>query len=198
MGQPMVLPKFEPQGDRPHWVLRAAWVAGGLLLLSIIGLAGVLMHHRTLETRAYVANADVIARAKVEAEAKIAAAAAAVPGIRAERRARAAMLAAQSVPATTAPATGTMDAAPSGPKATVSATTVLATGTTHAAPSGPKPTVAVHHHHARSSHGGKGRKISSKAVETSASRMPPSSTKTDAIDDLLKRMSEPNGKPGGG
>ena len=189
MGQPMVLPKFEPQGDRPHWVVRAAWVAGGLLLFSIIGLAGVLMHHRTLETQAYVANADAIARAKAEAEAKIAAAAAAAPGIRAERRAaRAAMLAAQSVPATTVPATGTMDAAPSGPKPTVPATTVLATGTTHAAPSGPKPTKAVHHHHARSSHGGKGTKISSKAAETSDSGMPPSSSKTDAIDDLLKRM----------
>lgn len=158
----MVLPKFELQGDKPHWAIRAAWVAGGVLLFSIVGLAAVIMHHRTLETQAHIAKAEAIARVKADAEAKIAAAA-----LRAEKEgARAAKLEAQSVPATTVPAAGT----------------------TEDAPSGPKPSKSSRSHHGRFAHGGKGAKLFPKTGGKSDSGRPAPSGKPDPIDELLKKM----------
>lgn len=167
MGQPVVLPKFELQGDKPHWAIRAAWVAGGVLLFSIVGLAAVIMHHRTLETQAHIAKAEAIARVKAEAEAKIAAAAAAAAALRAEKElARSAKLAAQSVPATTVPAAGS----------------------TEDTPSGPKPSKSARSHHGRFSHGGKGAKLFPKVGGKSDSGRPAPSGKPDPIDELLKKM----------
>jgi hypothetical protein len=101
MGQPVVLPKFELQEDRPHWAVRAAWLTGGLLLIAVLGLAAVIVHHRNLETQAQIAKAEAIARVKAEAEAKVAAIAAAA---KAQKEAElAAKAAARSIPVTTVP-----------------------------------------------------------------------------------------------
>lgn len=111
MGQPMVLPKFELPGDKPHWAVRAAWISGGLLLASGIGLGAVIVHHRNLENQVEVAKAEAIAKVKAEAEAKIAAKVAAEKAAVAEEKARkegelSAKLAARSLPATTVPGVG--------------------------------------------------------------------------------------------
>ena len=74
MGDPVVLPKFELPGDRPHWAVKLAWISGIVLEVSVIGLGAVVMHHRRLEMEAHVAREEAIARVKAEAEAKVAAA----------------------------------------------------------------------------------------------------------------------------
>ena len=167
MGEPVVLPKFELPGNRPHWAIRAAWMAGGLLLLSVIGLVVVIMHHRTLETQAHIAKAEALARVRAEAEARVAAAAAAATAARAEREAaHAAKLADQSVPATTVPSTGTVGDVP---------------GTV-------RPAKVGHGHRAHPSRGSKNGKMAAKSGGKTDSGRPPSSGKPDAIDELLKKM----------
>ena len=168
MGQPVVLPKFELPGDRPHWAIRAAWATGGLLLLSVVGLAAVIMHHRTLETQAHIARAEALAKVKAETDGKIAAAAAAAASARAAREAeRAAKLAAQSVPATTVPAAGAVGDGPSGIKS---------------------PSRSNHGHRGHSSHASKGLKVTGKSGGKADSGRASSSGKPDAIDELLKKM----------
>lgn len=44
----------------------------GVLLVSILGLAAVVMHRRSLETKAEIAKAEAIAKAKADAEARVA------------------------------------------------------------------------------------------------------------------------------
>jgi hypothetical protein len=95
MGQPVVLPKFELPGDKPHWAVRAAWIAGGLLLLSIVGLGAMIVHHRNLQTQALLAKDEARAKAKADAEAKVLAVAAAAKAAKeAEIAAKQAQLAA--------------------------------------------------------------------------------------------------------
>ena len=165
MGQPVVLPKFDLPGDKPHWAVRAAWVVGGLLLVSVIGLSAVIMHHRTLETQAQLAKAEAIAKIKAEAEAKVAAAAAAARA--AKEVELAAKLAAQPVPATTVPAVAT-----------------TGTGDVGGAASASKASRAHRAHASRA----KGGKTSSKASAKSDSGRGSSSGKPDAIDELLRKM----------
>jgi multidrug efflux pump subunit AcrA (membrane-fusion protein) len=87
MGQPVVLPKFELPGDKPHWAVRLAWVTGTALLVSVLVLGGVILHHRSLEAKVELARQEVIAKAKAEAQAKLDAIAAAVAAARAAKEA---------------------------------------------------------------------------------------------------------------
>jgi hypothetical protein len=164
MGQPVVLPKFELPGDRPHWAVRAAWITGGLLLLSVVGLGVAIVHHRNLETEAHIAKAEAIAKVKAEAEAKVAAIAATA---KAQREAELeAKRAAQTVPATTV------------------ATSEMAGNDSGAQKSSAK---SNHSHKAKSSHGTKTSKTASKGgakTETKAI----SGRSDAAIDELLKKM----------
>jgi predicted lipid-binding transport protein (Tim44 family) len=144
--------------------VRVAWVVGGLLLVSVVGLGVVIMHHRTLETQAQLAKAEAVAKIKAEAEAKVAAAAAAARA--AKEVELAAKRAAQPVPATTVPAAAT------------------ASGDVGGAPAAPR---TVHAHRAHGSHA-KGGKTSSKASVKSDSGRGSSSGKPDAIDELLRKM----------
>jgi hypothetical protein len=169
MGQPVVLPKFELSGDKPHWAVLAAWIVGGLLLLSIIGLGAVIVHHRNLVTQAHIARAEAIAKVKAEAEAKVAAAVAAA---KAQKDAElAAKIAAQTVPATTV--------------TTVRSTGVPADSSAVAAKGMPTPARPSHSSRGRVPHPFKGIKTSPKASSRSESR---ASTKPDAIDELLRKM----------
>ena len=169
MGQPVVLPKFELPEDRPHWVVRAAWITGGLLLVSVLGLAAVIVHHRNLETQAQIAKAEAIARVKAEAEAKVAAIAAAA---KAKKEAElAAKVAARSIPATTLPG-----AATPGGDGSSGATARVATGTGQA-----------RRHYPR------GAKFKSKSgpgglAGFKSDKKPAASNKPDAIDELLRKM----------
>jgi hypothetical protein len=87
MGQPVVLPKFELPGDKPHWAVRLAWVTGAALLVSVLVLGGVILHHRSLEAKVELARQEVMAKAKAEAQAKLDAIAAAVAAARAAKEA---------------------------------------------------------------------------------------------------------------
>jgi len=91
MAEPVVLPKFELPGDKPHWAMRLAWVTGGALLVSVLVLGGVILRHRALEARVEQARADAIAKVAAEAEARVeakrSAAAAAVAAARAAKEA---------------------------------------------------------------------------------------------------------------
>src|SRR3569832_2275083 len=82
MSDPVVLPKFELPGEKPHWAVRAAWISTAVLVVAIVGLVGILMHRHTLEVEAHVKREEAIARVKAEADAKVAAAAAAAKAIR--------------------------------------------------------------------------------------------------------------------
>jgi hypothetical protein len=173
MGQPVLLPKFELPGDKPHWAIRAAWITGGLLLVSIIALGAVISHHRNLETQADIARSEALARVKAEADAKVAAIAAVAKAQReAELEAKvAARLAAQAIPATTV--SSTSDG--SDPSNLV-----------------PKPTKAGHSRRAHFSHGAKAMNTHSTgtgimtASKSNGSRS--ASNKPDAIDELLRKM----------
>jgi hypothetical protein len=163
MGQPVVLPKFELPGDRPHWAVRTAWIAGGFLLVSIVGLGFVIVHHRNLETQAHIARAEAIAKVRAEAEAKVAIAAASA---KAERDAvLAAKLAARTVPATT----------------------VAAAGASAESPNPGKPAKSNHGHRGHSMRGAKGSKTAGKTAPKSESGKS-ASNKPDAIDELLRKM----------
>src|SRR3569623_1738832 len=80
MSDPVVLPKFELPGEKPHWAVRAAWSSTAVLVVAIVGLVGILMHRHTLEVEAHVKREEALARVKAEAAAKVAAAAAAKAG----------------------------------------------------------------------------------------------------------------------
>lgn len=78
MAQPVVLPKFELPGDKPHWAVRLAWGTGAVLLVSVLGLGAVMVHRHGLESQVEAAKAEAVAQTKAEAERKIAAAATAL------------------------------------------------------------------------------------------------------------------------
>jgi hypothetical protein len=84
MGQPVVLPKFELAGDKPHWSVRLAWGTGAVLLASVLGLGAVIVHRQGLEkevqtarAQAVASKAEAVAKMKADADRKVAAAAAA-------------------------------------------------------------------------------------------------------------------------
>ena len=161
MGQPVVLPKFELSGDRPHWAVRAAWITGGLLLVSVLALGAVIVHHRNLETQAQLAKVEAIARVKAEAEAKVAAVAAAA---KVQKEAElAAKLAAQGLPADTL----------------VGAASTGDSGTSDRAG---KASQARRAHASRSGKSFRSAKTAGKSPSKSASSKP------DAIDELLRKM----------
>lgn len=163
MGQPVVLPKFELQGDKPHWAVRAAWITGGLLLISLVGLGAIIFHHRNLETQAHIAKAEAIARVKAEAEAKVAVIAAKA---KAQREAELeAKVAAQRLPATTLPGG------------------VSASGDSPAVPA--KTAKSGQARRSRSAYAKGNRSV---ARSSSKSDSKPASNKPDAIDELLRKM----------
>ncbi|MEP6655136.1 MAG: hypothetical protein ABJA82_17360 [Myxococcales bacterium] len=169
MGQPVVLPKFELQEDRPHWAIRAAWITGGLLLVSVLGLAAVIVHHRNLETQAQIARVEAIARVKAEADAKVAAIAAAA---KAQKEAElAAKVAARSIPATTVPGAATAGSGSSGDKAKA------ATGST-----------ARRGHSSHSAKAFKSKSGPGGLAGFKSDKKPAASNKPDAIDELLRKM----------
>jgi hypothetical protein len=171
MGQPVVLPKFELSGDKPHWAIVAAWIVGGLLLLSIVGLGAVIVHHRNLVMQAHIARVEAVAKVKAEAEVKAAAVAAAV---KAQREAElAAKMAARAVPATTVPATA------GGVPAADASTPVAVKG----APNRPS-----HASRGKVAHGSKATKTPWPKASSSSKSEPRSSSKPDAIDELLRKM----------
>jgi membrane protein involved in colicin uptake len=169
MGEPVVLPKFQLHGDKPHWAVRAAWISGGVLLLSIAGLVAVIMHRHTLEVEAHVAKQEALARVKAEAESRVAAAAAAAKAAKEAELAdkRAALAAAEAAKAAqNAPAGAADDTAAKGTKTS---------------------------HRSHSGHGGKASKLAAKTgggVKTDSSTKSSGSgkPKSDPIDDLLKKM----------
>ena len=169
----MVLPKFELPGDRPHWAVRAAWIAGGLLLLSIIGLGAVIVHHRNLETRAHLEKIEALAKVKAEAEAKVAAVAAAAKAVKeAEIAARVAQAnAAAAQKAAAAEAAGGAGAGADGGLKSFKATRSGHRGKSSKSSKWPTKTVTTKTAMQDKSTGGK-----------------PKSNKPDAIDELLKKM----------
>lgn len=170
MGQPVVIPKFELPEDRSHWAVRAAWITGGLLLVSVLGLAAVIVHHRNLENQVQIAKAEAIARVKAEAEAQVAAIAAAA---KAQKEAElAAKVAARSIPATTLPgATTAGSGGNSGDKANA------ATGSTQA-----------RRHYSRSAKTFKSKSGPGGVAGFRSDKKPAASNKPDAIDELLRKM----------
>jgi multidrug efflux pump subunit AcrA (membrane-fusion protein) len=176
MGQPVVLPKFELPGDKPHWAVRLAWVTGAALLVSVLVLGGVILHHRSLEAKVELARQEVIAKAKAEAQAKLDAIAAAVAAARAAKEAELAAAkqkqAERAVPANTV--------------ASVAESSDLG----GAARSGGR----VRHGHA--GHGSKGLHVAAADKAAPAKSDDPTgkkaaranSAKNDVIDDLLAKM----------
>jgi len=166
MGQPVVLPKFELPGDKPHWAVRAAWITSGVLLLSIVGLGAVIVHHRNLQTEAHLAKARAIAQVKADAEAKVAMAAAEA---KAKREAELAAKLAAQAPRPSAPpgaeGAGLNDGSPAA-----------------------KPAKASRGHRGRSSHPAKGTRMAAKSGGKPDSGGKPSTRNDDAIDALLKKM----------
>ena len=181
MSDPVVLPKFELPGEKPHWAVRAAWISTAVLVVAIVGLVGILMHRHTLEVEAHVKREEAIARVKAEADAKVAAAAAAAKAIReaelADKRAQEAAAAAAKAAALAAKA----GEAPDGDAAI-------------AAKAGKTST-----HRSHSGHGGKGSKTAAKAspssgkdstpaIKDNSSSLKPKNGKPDPIDDMLRKM----------
>ena len=175
MGQPVVLPKFELPGDKPHWAVRAAWIVGGLLLVSIICLGAVIVHHRNAQTDAILAKEEARVRAKADADAKVAAIAAAAKAVKEAE-----------IAAKVAQAKAAADA-----KAAAHAARAEAAGA-EAAGDGTKSTRSGHR-----SRAGKAKvsvKAGGAAGPASTTAMKDKSTggtksnKPDAIDELLKKM----------
>ena len=185
MSDPVVLPKFELPGEKPHWAVRAAWISTAVLVVAIVGLVGILMHRRSLEIEAHVRREEAIARVKAEADAKVAAAAAAAKAAKeaelADKRAREEAAAAAKAAAL---------AAASGDKADESGDGDAKTKAAKAAS-----------HRSHSGHGGKGSKTAAKAssstasakeggggVKDNSSSLKPKNGKPDPIDDMLRKM----------
>lgn len=183
MSDPVVLPKFELPGEKPHWAVRAAWISTAVLVVAIVGLVGILMHRHTLEIDAHVRREEAIARVKAEADAKVAAAAAAAKAVKeaelADKRATEAAAAAAKAAALAAKAGEAADADADG-KAKVARTST---------------------HRSHSGHGGKGSKTAAKAsgstspkdsggggVKDNSSSLKPKNGKPDPIDDMLRKM----------
>jgi len=184
MSDPVVLPKFELPGEKPHWAVRAAWISTAVLVVAIAGLVGILMHRHSLEVEVHVKREEAIARVKAEADAKVAAAAAAAKAAKeaelADLHAREAAAAAAKAAALAAKAgeAGEND------------------GDAEAKAKGAK----TGSHRSHSGHGGKGSKSAAKAsgataskdggggVKDNSSSLKPKSGKPDPIDDMLRKM----------
>jgi hypothetical protein len=184
MGDPVVLPKFELPGDKPHWGVRVAWITGGLLLLSVVGLGAVIMHHRNLETQARVAKIEAIEKLKAEHEAKIAAALAAQAAAKARKEAEiAAKLAAQTMPATTMQSAGEPEdlSTPGKPGKRGHGHRSHTAHVTKGTPTAPRPGTKLD---------GRSAGSKSESVDDMLRKKPgrSASSKADPIDELLKKM----------
>lgn len=184
MSDPVLLPKFELPGEKPHWAVRAAWISTVVLVVAIGGLVAILMHRHSLEVEAHVRREEAIARVKAEADAKVAAAAAAAKAAKeaelADRHAREAEAAAAKAAALAAKAGETADSGSAGD--------AKAKGTKSSG------------HRSHSGHGGKGSKSAVKAsgaasskdggggVKDNSSSLKPKNGKPDPIDDMLRKM----------
>jgi hypothetical protein len=185
MSEPVVLPKFELPGEKPHWAVRAAWISTAVLVVAIGGLVGILMHRHSLEIEAHVRREEAIARVKAEADAKVAAAAAAAKAVKeaelADQHAREAAAAAAKAAALAAKAGETADTDGDG--------VAKARGAKSSS------------HRSHSGHGGKGSKSAVKTaggasskdsggggVKDNSSSLKPKSGKPDPIDDMLRKM----------
>ena len=47
MGEPVVLPKFELHGDKPHWAVKLAWISGVLLIVAVVCLGALVIRTTT-------------------------------------------------------------------------------------------------------------------------------------------------------
>lgn len=186
MSDPVVLPKFELPGEKPHWAVRAAWISTAVLVVAIVGLVGILMHRHTLEVEAHVKREEAIARVKAEADAKVAAAAAAAKAAKeaelADRHAREEAAAAAKAAALAKKGSEAGEAADDDGE-----------GKSKVAKNGG--------HRSHSGHGGKGSKTAAKSagaasskdsggggVKDNSSSLKPKSGKPDPIDDMLRKM----------
>ena len=171
MGQPVVLPKFELPGDKPHWAVKAAVVAGILLLISVIGLGAVIMHRNSVETQAHLAKVEALARIKAEADAKVAAAAAAA---RAAKEAELAAKRAAEIAAAT----------------TLAAATPAPGGDPGTDPKSASKTPRASHGHHGKPHVGKTTTKTGGKVDASSSTKPSGDSKRNdaAIDAILSKM----------
>ena len=173
MSDPVVLPKFELPGDKPHWAVRAAWISAVVLLLSIVGLGAIIMHRRTLEVQTHLAKQEALARVKADAEAKVAAAAAAAKAAKEAELAdkHAAEAAAAAAKAAAAQEGGGVDAS--------------------AKVAGKSAPHAHRSHAGHGSHGDKNGKLTGGKVagkDSSGNKGGGKGPKSDPIDDLLKKM----------
>jgi len=177
MGDPLVLPKFELPGDKPHWAVRVAWITGAVLLVSVVGLTAVIMHRRSLEAEAQIAKIEAIARVKAEAQAKVDAAIAAANAAREQRELAAAAALAQKRAAAQAVAANTVG---------------TSTGDPNAPSDGKGDKAASKGHRSHAGHGSKGTKVASKPggkVDSGKSSSGKSAAnKPDPIDEMLKKM----------
>jgi len=181
MSDPVVLPKFELPGEKPHWAVRAAWITTAVLVVAIAGLVGILMHRHSLEVEAHVRREEAIARVKAEADAKVAAAAAAAKAAKeaelADKHAREAAAAAAKAAALAAKSSEATDG--------------------DADPDTKAKGTKTSGHRSHSGHGGKGSKTAAKTagskdsgggVKDNSSSLKPKSGKPDPIDDMLRKM----------
>jgi hypothetical protein len=160
MSEKVVLPKFDLPGSGPHPAVRALWIVGGLLAVSMLVLGGAMWRHHAAEEAA-----------AQEAKAKIAQQAAEAQAAKAKALAKAEAAAAKD--------SQTKDGQTKG--------SAPATGTT--TPSASPAVAADAHHRASGSHRhakatGKGNAL---AKTDTHAKAPPLSKKKgdDAIDKLL-------------
>jgi hypothetical protein len=173
MSEKVVLPKFDLPGQGPHPAIKALWIVGGLLGLSMLGLGGALWHHQSQQVAAEEA---VKAAADARTAEAVAAADAAKAKLAADEQAKAQAKA----------------DAKAGVK-TAGAHAAVAVAKNEKDDAGDKPAATADHkhghHHASShaSHGGKtlangdGHAGKSSASSSSSSNK----KKDDAIDKLL-------------
>lgn len=191
MGDPVLLPKFELPGEKPHWAVRLAWISGIVLIVAVVGLAGVIMHHRKLEVDAHIAREEAIARVKAEAEAKVAAAVAVAKAQKeaelAEKRALAEKAAAEA--AAKAAAKAEAKAAAAAALAEANADAGKKSGKLHRSHSGHgSRTTGTKVASVTSLKGGSGDGSSTGGLKDMSTGGKPKSGKPDPIDELMKKM----------
>jgi hypothetical protein len=71
MSEKVVLPKFDLPGQGPHPAVRAVWIVGGLLGLSMVVLGGAMWRHHSLQVAAEARAQALIAARAAEATAAV-------------------------------------------------------------------------------------------------------------------------------
>src|SRR5262249_42278924 len=69
MSEKVVLPKFDLPGDAPNPAIRALWIVGGLLAVSLLVLGGAMWRHHSLQLAAEARAEALIATRAAEAAA---------------------------------------------------------------------------------------------------------------------------------